>query len=67
MSVIQLIHSKVAHPKPVPFSLKSAIEHWPSGTDARQDAKKNPTTQSYFMLVDAYIISFASTAYQKLA
>ena len=33
--MMQLAHQKVAQPK-----LKSAMEHWPSRTDARQSAEK---------------------------
>ena len=36
---MQLTHPKVVQPKPG-GGLKSAIEHWPSGMDARHSAEK---------------------------
>ena len=41
VSMMQLALPKVAQPKLEPFGLKSAMEHWPSGTDARQSAKES--------------------------
>ena len=37
---MQLVHPKVAQPNRGPFGLKSAIVHWPSSTDAWQEAQK---------------------------
>ena len=37
---MQLAYPRVVQPKFGAFGLESAIEYWPSGTDAWQDAKK---------------------------
>ena len=40
MSMLNLAQLKVAQPNSETFGLKCAIEHWPSGTDARRSAEK---------------------------
>ena len=39
--MMQLTQPKVAQPNPEPFGYKSPLDHWQSGTDAKQSAEQS--------------------------